>query len=68
MSLQDNLVFLTKRIDQKTPQMSPCSTQAECHFGQVNLDPTIFTRSFWWSFWLVFFIGFFTSQQYFDSN
>ncbi len=46
--------FKIRRINQKIPQMSPCSTWPTCHFGQVNLDPTILIRSFWWSFLLVF--------------
>jgi hypothetical protein len=42
----------------KTPHivcLPPCPTWPKSHFGQVDLDPTILTRSFW----LVFFIRFF---------
>jgi len=35
--------FLTRKIDQKVAQMSPCSTSPKCHFGQIDLDPTILT-------------------------
>jgi hypothetical protein len=35
--------------------LHPCPTWPKCHFGQINLDPTILTRSFW----LVFFTRFF---------
>jgi len=44
ITLQENLVFLTGRIFQKVLQMSPCSSWQKCHFGQVDLDPTILTK------------------------
>jgi hypothetical protein len=56
--LQEIIAFFTRNFGQKNPCMDflpPCPTWPKWHFGQIDLDPTVLTRSFW----LVFFIRFF---------
>jgi len=53
--LQENATFLTRKIGQKVPQLSPCQTQSKCHLKQVNFDLAILIGSFW----LVFLTRFF---------
>jgi len=48
-------VFLTRRIDQKVPQMSPCSTWPKCHYGQIDLDLAILIRYFFYDIFGWFF-------------
>jgi len=66
MSLQENMAFVSGRIDQKVPQMSYVQLDQS-----VILNKSIWTQTFGLClfgrfFLLDFFIVFFTSQQYFD--
>jgi hypothetical protein len=59
ISLQEITTFLTENFGLKNPYMvflPPCPTWSKCHFGQVYLDPTILTRSFWLPFFTRFYL------------
>ncbi len=64
--LQEILIFWPRISIKNLPQivfLPPCPTWPKCHFGQVDLDPTILCKSFW----LVFFIGYFLLNHH-DNN
>jgi hypothetical protein len=53
-SLQEIMVFfLLEFWSNPTPMifLPPCPTSPKCHFGQVDLDPTVLIRSFGWFFY-----------------